>query len=165
MSGVVASDGLRFAVIVNEPLVVRKLIDMLFDLSVDVDQIFPEFILAHRIDNRVILFRNQALSEHELHPKRRAEQFPRVPGNPARLSKQLDSVRQRVGNVHGLALSPERRIRPVGYMVVEDEKVPDIVNLALHLGVEFNDGGFANSLVWKHLDQAGDAALNEVDAG
>ena len=50
-----------------------------------------------------------------------------------RLAEQLESVLQRIGNIHGLTLSPERRIRSVGHMVVKDDEIAYIVDFKFHL--------------------------------
>lgn len=53
-----------------------------------------------------------------------------------------------------LTLSPERRIRSVGHMVVKDDEVTYIVDFKFHLWVEFCDGGFGYFLVGKHCRPA-----------
>jgi hypothetical protein len=74
-------------------------------------------------------------------------------------------VAQRIGNLHVAAAAPERRVLPIGDFVVEDDEVADVLDLRLVLLVVLVDIGLADTHGRKHLQQAKNAALDQVDAG
>ena len=62
-------------------------------------------------------------------------------------------------------MAPERRVGALSNVIVQDNKVPDVLDLKFHLVIEFIDVRLPDPVVGKHLHEADNAALNQMDAG
>ena len=121
----------------------RQLAHQPFRRSVQSLEETLEFVVAHHVDDRVVLLWQQSLAEHDLDPGILAEEFARSLEYTAGLPEQLDAMREGLRNFHRAAVVPEFRVIPPGHVEI----------------------GLADATVREHLHQAYDAALNEMDTG
>ena len=69
--------GPDIAVMVDEALVLWQLADELVGCLIDAGQEMLELLVAHHVDDRVILLRQESLPDHDLDPRILAKQFTR----------------------------------------------------------------------------------------
>ena len=125
---------------------------------------FFKFLVGHHVDNRVILLRYEPLTKHYLDPGILTKQFRRQLEDSSGLFEEFDAVLERLRNVHGLAVLPERRVGAFCHVVMKNDEVANVLDLGTHLRVEFIDIRLANARIREQLHQADDTALYQVDA-
>ena len=81
----------------------------------------------------MMLLRLDSLPQHDLDPGVLGEQFVRHAEHAAGLAEQLDPVPQRVGDLHGAAGAPERRVLAARHVVVQHDEIADVLDLVVGL--------------------------------
>src|SRR5688572_2889837 len=155
----------RLAILFDVALVCRELGDSPVDRTADVAQEARQLIVSHEIGHGVMLLRLDSLAQHDLDPGILGEQFVGNAEHAPGLAEQFEPVPQCVGNLHGTATAPERRVLAARHVIVEHDEIPDVLELVVGLVVVFVDVRLTDAVARKHLHQADDAALDEMDAG
>src|SRR5687768_18403537 len=85
--------------------------------------------LLKRVRERMPSLRHDPLTDHDLHPATQVEQFVQAWEDASRFAEQLNSLMQRIGNLHGAELVPEGFADPAIRMVVKDDEVAQPLHL------------------------------------
>jgi Glycosyl hydrolase family 1 len=130
------------------------------DGGLDVREEAGQLRVTHEVRDRMMLPRQDALTQHDLDPRILGEQLVRHAEHSAGFAKQLDSMSERSRNIHGAAGPPERCVLARGRVVVEHDEIADVLDLGAHLLVELVDIRLCDAGPGKHLHEADDAALD-----
>src|SRR5207244_12406797 len=88
-----------------------------------------DLLLGNQVDRGVIAVGHEVLSHHHLHPARKGEHLVGVAEEAAAVAEQADVVGELLRNLHGAAVLPERRVAPLGRVVMQDQEVADALEL------------------------------------
>ena len=161
----IAPLGRRFAILFNVSLVRRQFGDRIIHPGLDAFEEPGQLLIAHHVGDLVKLLRHNALPEHDLHPGVLLEQVFPHPVDPGRFPEQAHAIGQSIRNIEIPAVTPERCVLPVRQFVMQNDEVPDVLDLELAVLVVLIDIRLLDSFVREQLHQPNHALLNQVDAG
>ena len=121
--------------------------------------------LLDRVRERMPVLRNDALTDHHLHPATQVEQFVQAREYAARLTEKLDPMMQRFRDLHGAELVPEGFADAAIRMVMEDDEVAEPLHFERRARIVALARELADFPSGQQLQQPVHRRLNEVDAG
>jgi len=113
----------------------------------------------------VIASRAQTLPVHYLEPAELREQFVAFAEDAALALEQLHLQAQRLGDRHGAAIVPERRVISLRRVVMQNDEVADMLKFATRLPIVFVDIHLTAGSAGEKRNQASDCGLNQMYAG
>src|SRR5262245_62053630 len=106
-----------------------------------------------------------ALPQQHLQPADLGKQLIVVTHDAAAGSEQVDLTLQLLGNRHAAAVIPERRVMPLHRLVVQDQEVPNTLELEGRLSVVLVDVRLLNLALRQKRQQTSDGRLYQMNTG